>query len=95
MISQVFKMKFESKIAALLDAHLLFAWDAGTKQLIGCKWVMETVDSTVVSVQQSFQFSLENSVRNRCALYLFDSRRHLIDPHFVRIKFVNATFVNN
>ena len=34
-------MKFESKIAALLGIHLLFARDAGTKQLIGCKWVME------------------------------------------------------
>ena len=38
-------MKFESKIAAFLDTHLLFAWDAETKQLIGCKWVMGTVDS--------------------------------------------------
>ena len=37
-------MKFESKIAAFLDIHSLFAWDAGTKQLIGCKWVMGTVD---------------------------------------------------
>ena len=37
-------MKFESKNAALLDTHSLFAWDAGTKQLIGCKWVIETVD---------------------------------------------------
>ena len=37
-------MKFESKIATFLDAHLLFALDAGTKQLIGCKWVMGTVD---------------------------------------------------
>ena len=36
-------MKFESKIAALLDTDLLFASDAGTKQLIGCKWVMKTV----------------------------------------------------
>ena len=40
-------MKFESKIAAFLDTHLLFAWDAGTKQLlIGCKWVMETVGNS-------------------------------------------------
>jgi len=38
-------MKFESKITALLDTHLLVAWDAGTKQLIGCKWVMGSVDS--------------------------------------------------
>ena len=37
-------MKFESKIAAPLDTHSLFAWDAGTNQLIGCKWVMETLD---------------------------------------------------
>ena len=29
-------MKSESKIAAFLDTHLLFAGDAGTKQLIGC-----------------------------------------------------------
>ena len=36
-------MKFVSKIAAFLDTRLLFAGDAGTKQLIGCKWVMETV----------------------------------------------------
>ena len=39
-------MKFDCKIAALLDTHWLFAWDAGTTQLIGCKWVMRTVDST-------------------------------------------------
>ena len=38
-----FFIKFESKLAAFLDTHLLFARDAGTKQLIGCKWVMETV----------------------------------------------------
>ena len=37
-------MKFESKIAAFLDTHLLFAWNVLTKQLIGCKWVIETVD---------------------------------------------------
>ena len=37
-------MKFESKIAAFLNTHLLFAQDAGTKQLIGCKWVIGTVD---------------------------------------------------
>ena len=37
-------MKFESKIAAFLDTHSLFAWDAGTKQLIGSKWIMGTVD---------------------------------------------------
>ena len=37
-------MKFESKIAAFLDTPLLFAWDPGTKQLIGCKWVIGTVD---------------------------------------------------
>ena len=32
-------MKFESKIAAFLDTHLLglFAWDAATKHLIGSK----------------------------------------------------------
>ena len=36
-------MKIESKIAALLDTDLLFASDAKTKQLIGCKWVMKTV----------------------------------------------------
>ena len=36
-------MKFESKIAALLNTHLLFARDAGTKQLIGCKWVIKIV----------------------------------------------------
>ena len=34
-------MKFESKIAVFLDTQLLFAGDAGTKQLIGCKWVMD------------------------------------------------------
>ena len=37
-------MKFENKIAAFQDTHLQFARDAGTKQLIGCKWVMGTVD---------------------------------------------------
>ena len=35
-------MKFESKITAFLDTHLLFAWNAGTKQLIGCEWVIGT-----------------------------------------------------
>ena len=39
-------MKFESKIAAFPDTHLLFAQDAGTEQLIGCKWVMETVGNS-------------------------------------------------
>ena len=39
-------MKFESKIAAFLDTHLLFARDAGTKQLIDCKLVMETVGNS-------------------------------------------------
>ena len=38
---------FESKIAALLDTHSLVASDAETKQLIGCKWVMGTVDCQV------------------------------------------------
>ena len=37
-------MKFQSEIAAFLDTHLLFACDAGTKQLIGCKWVMGILD---------------------------------------------------
>ena len=41
-----FFMKFESKIAAFLDTHLLFAWDAETKQLIGCNCFMETVGNT-------------------------------------------------
>ena len=35
---------FESKIAAFLDTHSLFAWDPGTKQLIGFKWIMETME---------------------------------------------------
>ena len=39
-------MKFERQIAAFLDSHLLFAWDAGTKQFIGCKWVMKTVGNS-------------------------------------------------
>ena len=39
-------MKLESKIVAFLDTHLLFASDAGTKQLIGCKWVMKTVGNS-------------------------------------------------
>ena len=43
---QTLKMKFESKIAAFLDTHLLFTWDAETKQLIGCKWVMKTVGNS-------------------------------------------------
>ena len=43
-------MKFLSKIAALLDTHSLFAWDAGTKQLIGCKWVMGTLDSATQGI---------------------------------------------
>ena len=43
-------MKFESKIAALLDTHSLSAWDAGTKQSIGCKWVIGTVDWTNVDL---------------------------------------------
>ena len=47
MTSQVFKLNFESKIAAFLDTHLLFALDAGTKQLIGCKWVIGTVDCAI------------------------------------------------
>ena len=34
-------IKFESKLAAFLDTHLLHAGDAGTKKLIGCKWVMD------------------------------------------------------
>ena len=42
-------MKSESKIAAFLDTHLLFAWDAETKQMIGCKWVMGTVNLLQVS----------------------------------------------
>ena len=37
-------MKFERKIAALLGTYLLSAQEAGTKMLIGCKWVMGTVD---------------------------------------------------
>ena len=41
--SQVFNEIWE-QIAAFLDTHLLFVWDAGTKQLIGCKWVIGTVD---------------------------------------------------
>ena len=39
-------MKSESKITAFLDTHLLFSWDAGTKHLIGCKWVMKTVGNS-------------------------------------------------
>jgi len=39
-------MKFESYIAAFLDTHLLFGRGAGTKQLIGCKWVMKTVGNS-------------------------------------------------
>ena len=39
-----FFVKFESKIAVLLDTHSLFASDAGTKQLIGCKLVIGTVN---------------------------------------------------
>ena len=39
-------MKFENIIAAFLDTHLLFDRGAGTNQLIGCKWVMETVGNS-------------------------------------------------
>ena len=44
-------MKFESKIAAFLDTHLLFGWEAGTKQLIGCKLVMETVGNSGLNIR--------------------------------------------
>ena len=37
-------MKFEIKIAAFLDTYSPFDLDTGTKQLIGCKWVMGTLD---------------------------------------------------
>ena len=41
-----FKMKFESEIAAFLNTHLLFAWDAGTKRWIGRKRKQETVGNS-------------------------------------------------
>ena len=53
-------MKFESEIAAFLDTHLQFAWDAGTKQLIGCKWVMGTVDLKRDIIWISFTHSNEH-----------------------------------
>ena len=58
-------VKFLSKIVALLDTHLLFSWDAGTKQLIGCKWVLGTVDSLVILHPYNFQskFLKENFFR--------------------------------
>ena len=53
-------MKFESKIAALLDTHLLFALDTGTKQLIGCKWGMGTVDCAVLYVFVKYRLECNN-----------------------------------
>ena len=56
-------MKFESKIAALLDTHLLFVSDAGTKQFIGCKWLMGTVDCTTWQLQLHHQWYVYHSLR--------------------------------
>ena len=47
-------MKFESKIAAFLGTHLLFARGAGTKLLIGCKWDMRSVDYPFLILKISY-----------------------------------------
>ena len=41
-LARVF-LNSEGKIAAFLDTRSLFAWDAGTKHLTGCKWVIAEV----------------------------------------------------
>ena len=51
-------IKFESKITAFLNTHLLFAWDAGTKQLIGCKRIMGFVRFTLVELAMFENFFL-------------------------------------
>jgi len=71
-------MKFESKIAAFLDTHLLFAWDAGTKQLIVYKWVIGTVNSSHFLLVSTLQRVLKDLVAEKLPL---------VAAHFATLNF--------